>query len=120
MTGANHDRSSALMNPTTWVADAVEGDPIAAIPSEGMLRIATATVEADPIDGIPSVVTSYGDVTGVPDDVQADDVLIVSLPALSMAKAAHHPLSGQMMCPYQVVRSRANGSIVLGAMGLSK
>ena len=108
------------LNTTTFVADGVVGEPIAEYPSTGMLRIATATTEIKSIDGVPAVATQYGEVTGVPERVKPDDFLIVSLPALSMAKAAGHPLAEQMVCPYQVVRLRSNTSQVLGAMGVSK
>jgi hypothetical protein len=108
------------LNPTTWVADSVSDDALLSVESEGMLRISTSTTESEPISGIPAVVTVYGDVTGVPDNVCPDDVLVVSLPALSMATAAGHPLAGQMMAPYKVVRQRGNTSTVLGAMGLTK
>lgn len=108
------------LNPTTWVADSVSSPALLSVASEGMLRIATSTTEAEPVAGIPTVVTVYGDVTGVPENVQADDVLVVSLPALSMATAAGHPLAKQMMSPYRVVRQRGNTSNVLGAMGLTK
>lgn len=53
-------------NPTTWVADGVNGDPIKSYPSSGMLRISTSTIDANPVDGIPAVATSYGELTGVP------------------------------------------------------
>jgi hypothetical protein len=108
------------LSPTTWVADSVSGSAILSVESEGMLRIATSTTEANPIEGIPTVVTVYGNVTGVPDNVSPDDVLVVSLPALSMATAAGHPLASQMMAPYKVVRQRGNTSTALGAMGLTK
>lgn len=109
------------LNPTTWVADSVNADAaLLIVESEGMLRISTATTQGELVESIPTVVTTYGEVTGVPENVQTNDILVVSLPALSMATAAGHPLAGQMMCPYQVVRDRANTSLVLGAMGLSK
>ena len=107
-------------NATTWVADSVTGCPVAEFASVGELRIATATTEAEPTEGIPTVETVYGEVTGIPSTVSDDDVLIVSLPAMSMARAANHPLAQQMVCPYQVVRLRSNTSTVLGAMGLTK
>ena len=108
------------INPSTWVADSVEGPALLSIPSEGMLRISTSTTEAEPIAGIPTVVTAYGAVTGVPEDVSPDDVLVVSLPALSMAVAARHWLVRQMVAPHKVVRQRGNTGTVLGAMGLTK
>ena len=108
------------LNPTTFVADSVEGEPIVQVESEGVLRVATSTVDAGSVGNIPMVETAYGDITGVPEDVEPSDILVVSLPALSMAKQSGHPLASQMACPYRVVRQRGNTSAVLGAMGLSK
>ena len=107
------------VNPTTWVADSVEGAAISDFESAGVLRISTETVEQLPVDGVPMVATKYGELTGVPEGVMQNDRLIVSLPAKSMAVAAGHPLAGQMVSPYKVVRSRENGSLVLGCMGFT-
>lgn len=107
------------INPTTWVADSVKGEPIADFKSAGVLRISTETVELNPVKGVPMVATKYGQLTGVPEGVTPDDRLVVSLPAKSMAQAAGHPLAGQMVSPYKVVRSRENGSLVLGCMGFT-
>jgi hypothetical protein len=107
-------------NPTTWVADSVEQSGlVASFESKGVARISVSTVDGEPIEGIPTVRTTYGDAIGIPDEIGADDVLIVSLPMQSMAKASGHPLAGQMVAPYQVVRSRANGSMVLGCVGFT-
>jgi len=108
------------IDTSTWVADSASGPALLSIPSEGMLRISTSVVEIEPIAGIHSVVTTYGAVTGVPEDVGPDDVLLVSLPALSMAVAARHWLVRQMVAPHKVVRQRGNTGTVLGAMGLTK
>lgn len=107
------------LNPTTWVADGVEGSPKLSISSSGSIRIATSTVEGKPVESIPTVKTEYGDAIGVPEGVGENDILIVSLPAQSMAKAAGHPLAAQMGSPYKVVRLAQNTSTVLGCMGLS-
>ena len=107
------------VNPTTWVADGVQGKPVAEFESAGILRISTETVGQLPIDGVPMVATKYGELTGAPEGVMQNDRLIVSLPAKSMAVAAGHPLAGQMVSPYKVVRSRENGSLVLGCMGFT-
>ena len=106
-------------NPTTWLADSVKGEPLANYASEGVARINTST---DPIESVlpgQTVVTSYGEATGIPESVKADDILIVSLPMKSMAVASGHPLASQMVSPFGVVRSRANGSLVLGCMGFT-
>lgn len=108
------------LNPTTWVADSVEGEPIQSYPSDGVARLATS-VEAiqHPVLGGEIVQTKYGEITGLPPQVEPGDSMIVSLPLQSGAKAVVHPLAGQMVCPYKVVRSRQNGSVVLGAMGFT-
>jgi len=106
-------------NPTTWVADGIEGEAIVSIPSSGSIRIATSTIPSVDIKGIPTVITKYGEATGIPQNVNHGDVLVVSLPAQSMAKAANHPLASQMGSPYKAVRLRSNTSTVLGCMGLS-
>jgi hypothetical protein len=107
-------------NPTTWVADGVEGAPIALYPSNGVARIATKTVPFDL--GMPGecVETSYGDANGIPDEATAADVFIVSLPMQSMSHAAGHPLASNMVAPYKVVRLRTDGSKVLGCMGFTR
>ena len=106
-------------NPTTLVADSVEGAALLNLPSSGSIRIATSTVEGEPIDGIPTVKTVYGEAVGIPESIEPTDTLVVSLPAQSMAKAANHKLASQMASPYKVVRLRSNPSTVLGCMGLS-
>ena len=105
-------------NPT-WVADEAQGAPLAVYPSQGVARIATTT---EPVTStLPGKVVStfYGEATGIPEDVQSGDILIVSLPMKSMAVATRHPLAGQMVSPYKVVRSKQNGSLVLGCMGFT-
>ena len=88
--------------------------------SVGSARIAVTTEPCDAVDGIPSVITVYGDAVGIPSNIQDDDILIVSLPMQSMAKSSGHPLASQMVCPYKVVRSAENGSLVLGCMGFTR
>lgn len=107
--------------PGVLVADSVTGNPAHSFPSEGCARIATKSQPKGTLgDDIPLVETTYGDATGIPADVEKDDILVVSLPMLSMAKAAEHPLAGRMVAPYKVVRSKTNGSLVLGCMGFTK
>jgi len=107
------------VNATTLIADGVEGNAILSLSSSGSIRIDKTEEEWRTIHGIPTVVTKYGEATGIPDNVQPSDVLVVSLPAQSMAVAAKHSLASQMASPYKVVRLRSNTSTVLGAMGLS-
>ena len=106
-------------NPTTWVADGVEGDPVANYESQGLVRISVSTEPVESLLPGETVTTSYGEATGIPENVEEEDVLIVSLPMKSMAVAASHPLANQMVSPYKVVRSRENGSLVLGCMGFT-
>ena len=107
------------VNATTWVADGLQGEPVAVFESAGILWISAETVKQHPINGVPMVATEYGKLTGVPESVTQDDRLIVSRQAKSLALAAGHPLAGQMVSPYKVVRSRQNGSLVLGCMGFT-
>ena len=106
-------------NPTTWIADGVQGIPVAEYPSHGVARIG---VETSPVgSSLPGVVveTTYGEATGIPHDLKGDEYLIVSLPMQNMAKSAGLASAGQMVAPYRVVRSRADGSKVLGCMGFT-
>lgn len=109
------------VNPTTWSADSVYTEQaVGVFESEGCARIATSTIELEQGPGnIPMYSTEYGAAVGVP-DCDADDILIVSLPMLSMMKASGHERAHQCVSPYKVVRSSENGSIVLGCMGFTK
>ena len=106
-------------NPTTWFADEVVGDPLGHYPSEGVARmvVTTAVVKSSVIPG-EVVKTVYGDPIGIPED-RGWDYLLVSLPMQSMCKSAELDCAGQMISPYKVVRSRHNGSLVLGCMGFT-
>ncbi len=107
-------------NPTTWIADSVDQNLLLeSFASQGVARITTSVVPAGSIGTIPAVQTSYGELTGIPVDVDPFDVLIVSLPTQSMAIASGNPLAKNMVSPYKVVRLRSNTSTVLGCMGLS-
>lgn len=113
------------VNPTTWIADSVYTEQaVAAFPSQGEARISVSVTECPNGPGdIPMVESIYGAATGIPDGIEADDILIVSLPMQSMAKASGHPLAGQMVAPYQVVRLAVDGKPsgnVLGCMGFTK
>jgi hypothetical protein len=107
-------------NPTTWVASGVEGTPIAEYEAEKKsARIEVSTVPiASPLPG-DTVQSVYGAATGIPESITSADILIVSLPMQSMAKAAGLPSAPQMVAPYKVVRDAGNGSIVLGCMGFT-
>jgi hypothetical protein len=114
------------VNPTTWVADGVEGVPLAEYPSHGVARISTKTTPVESWDkdlhktGCLFVKTEYGEATGIPEDLDYSETLIVSLPMQSMAKAAGLGTAHLMVSPYKVVRSRENGSLVLGCMGFTQ
>lgn len=107
------------VNPTTWVADGVKGQARLSLLSAGQLRIKTSTIPNGDVEGVPTVKTQYGDLEGLPENVTDKDVLIVSLPAQSMAIASGHPLASRMASPYKVVRLASDTSKVLGCMGLS-
>jgi hypothetical protein len=109
----------AQLNPTTFTAEGVEGEPIAIFESVGNARISVTTTDMPSKDGIVFVKSQYGDLTGIPENVASEDILIVSLPTKSNATAAGHPSATQMVSPYKVVRDAANTSNVLGAIGLS-
>jgi hypothetical protein len=108
------------INPTTWLADSVdESLAIASFaPGDKEARIATTTTDGEPIAGIPTVQTKYGELTGVP-PIEEGNYLIVSLPTQSMGRTSGHPLASQMMSPHKVVRLRSNSSTVLGCMGFT-
>jgi hypothetical protein len=106
-------------NPTTFVAEKVEGEAIAEFPTEGNARISVTTTDMPSKDGIVFVKSEYGELVGIPENVGSEDILIVSLPTKSNATAAGHPLAAQMVSPFKVVRDAANTSNVLGAIGLS-
>lgn len=106
-------------NATTWVANGTYGDPIIDLPSVGCARISVCTESVGESDGVPLYATVYGDAIGVPDSVDDGDLLVVSLPMMSMAKASKHPLANRMVCPYGVVRSASDGSLVHGCMGFT-
>ena len=106
-------------NPTTWLADGVIGDPIAEYPSNGVARIATQTRPVQSFLPGETVETAYEQATGIPEDLDGTEVLIVSLPMQSMARQAGLDSAGQMVAPYKVVRLRSNPSQVLGCMGFT-
>ena len=108
------------VNPTTWVADSVDKtQAIATYESQGIARIQTTTKELQAINGVPMVTTTYGEATGIPSGFYRDTKIIVSLPMQSMARASNHPLANVMVAPYQVVRQKDNGSVILGCMGFT-
>ena len=106
------------LNPTTWIADAVEGEAVISVPSEGSVRMATSTEELGvDSNGVPVYKTVYGEASGLPNDLVEGDVCIVSLPVVSMMNASGHPMAAFVASPYKAVRLRSNTSQVLGCMG---
>ena len=107
--------------PTVWKADKVCGESLLRIKSSGEVRIDTKTETLPSLGGVPMLKTEYGDLSGIPEDIEIEDqdVLIVSLPTKSNAQQSQHPLAGQMVSPYGVVRAKENGSLVLGCMGFT-
>lgn len=111
------------LNPTTWVADSVDGDAILSLPSQGNARIDVTTDFYLSIDGINIYTSFYGDINITGFDISTiavDDLLIVSLPVVSNAKLSNHPLSSQLVSPFQVVRKADNTSAILGCTGFTK
>jgi len=105
-------------NPTTWIADGVTGDAIVSVPSQGSVRMSTSTQElCVDSNNIPVYNTVYGEPSGFPTDLVEGDVVLVSLPVVSMMKASNHPLAAFVASPYKAVRLRSNTSNVLGCMG---
>ena len=107
------------LNKITWVSDGTVGKAIATYPSQGSAWIDTEAVAVNSYLPGEVVQTTYGEATGIPDNLTGDEVLIVSLPMQSMAKSAGIPESIQMVAPYKVVRLRSNTSQVLGCMGFT-
>jgi hypothetical protein len=107
------------INPTTWVADAVNGDSILSIDSTGVARISTSTKIINNVNGIDFYATTYGDIVGIPDDIDSDDILVVSLPTVSNAKASNHALANQLVSPWGVVRLASDPNQVLGCQGFT-
>jgi len=107
------------INPTTWVADGVEGDPILSLDSVGIAGIATTTRIIRNVNGIDFYATTYGDITGLPSDICADDILIVSLPTVSKAKATSHPLINILVSPWGVIRLASDMNQILGCQGFT-
>lgn len=106
------------VNPTTWIADSTEGFPIVSLPSLGSIRMSTSTESLGlGAFGVPAYNTVYGEASGFPTDLNEGDVVLVSLPVVSMMKASNHPLSAFVASPYNAVRLRSNTSQVIGAMG---
>ena len=106
-------------DPTTWVADGVEGAPLAEYLSHGVARISVTTESVRSVLPGEVVSTTYGEATGIPADLDGTETLIVSLPMQSMAKQAGLSEAPQMVAPYKVVRLKGNGSVVLGCMGFT-
>lgn len=106
-------------NPTTWLADGVEGEPIAQYESSGVARISTSTQAIDSCLPGEVVSTSYGNASGIPDGLDGTEALIVSLPMQSMAKQAGLNEADQMVAPYKVVRLKSKPSQVIGCMGFT-
>ena len=110
-------------NATLFVADSVdEKQLIVAYPKSGMIaRIAMDSEDAGLIEKVvPLVKTAYGNLEGVPENIEDGDTLLVSLPTASMSKSSGHPLAAQMVSPYKVVRLRSDSQTALGCMGFTK
>jgi hypothetical protein len=106
---------------TCYYADGVEGYPVLSLPSEGTARIYQQTTLSNfDKDGVPLWITYYGDLEFPDNFVWGDDeILVVSLFTKMNAHASEHPTAKYMATPFGVVRSRENGSLVLGFQGLT-
>ena len=113
------------LDATTWIADGTQGEALAFYPTpEVAARISTSVKEVE--SDLPGEVveTTYGEATGIPENVSNLDFLIVSLPTKSMAVGSGHPRACQMYSPYKVVRLRGEDGkgtgTVLGCMGFTR
>jgi hypothetical protein len=106
------------VDATTLVADRVDGEAILDIPSSGNLRISTKT---EILKNEPFVMasTAYGALVGLPEDLDDESILIVSLPCKSNAILSGNPLSKRMVSPFEVVRLKSNTSQVIGCIGFT-
>lgn len=107
------------LNTTNWIADGIIGDPVLKLESKGSLRISTEAKLAENLNGIPIMETKYGEIVGIPDNYNGE-VMVVSLPTLSMAKQSNHELADKMVSPYQIVRLRSKASTVIGCIGFTR
>lgn len=102
----------------SFVADAVEGEPVFSAPSEGSIRMPmTKEFLGKDSNGIPVYKTVYGEPEGFPTDLKEGDIVITSLPVLANMNASGHPMASFVASPSDVVRLRSNTSTVLGCMG---
>ena len=84
----------------------IDGEVLLSIPSDGApIRLATKTVAKEPIEGIPTSVTEFGEATGLP-DFQEGVYYIVS----QLIKGAF-PERKDLLVPAEMARD-ANGNII--------
>lgn len=89
-------------------------------PSNGIARVTTAVFAVE--DGrfpFPMFSTKWGELEGLPESVDDEDLLIVSPIFQSAAFKKAHPWADQMVCPHGAVRLRSNTSQILGCLGLT-
>ena len=83
-----------------------KGEVILSIPSDGCpIRLTTKTVAAEPIEGVPTSSTEFGEATGLP-DFQEGVYYVVS----QLVKGAF-PERKDLLVPAEMVRD-ASGNIV--------
>ncbi len=76
-----------------------DGKIVRAIISDGALRLDEMTEEAEFIDGLATVIKSYGSVRGLPEGVTQGDVLLVSTLVGDCWKAEDRPLGVTVLVP---------------------
>lgn len=80
-------------------------------PSGEVARVATVSVEADPIGGIPTVTTSFGEVTGLPEPVEGTLFIVSGM----VASAAPRE---DVLSPGDLVRDESGRPV--GCQGLRR
>ena len=101
-----------LINLTPHALSVHTPDGITVLPrTDTIARVATVSVPADPVGGIPTVSTTFGEVTCLPDP-QPGVILVVSG---MVASAAPRP---DVMSPGDLVRDE--GGKPIGCLGLRR
>ena len=99
----------------TLVADAASAVVLRTIPRSGQVaRVSVSHVDAEPIDGIPTQATTYGQVVDLPEP--ADGVFYV---VSGLVKSAATERS-DLLVPGGQVRCRDNASKILGCLALNR
>ena len=76
-----------------------DGNTVRAILSDGAVRLDQVTQDAEPIDGLATVRTSYGDLQGLPEGIAEGDVLLVSTLVGDYWKSPARPYGVTVLVP---------------------